>query len=106
MSLSKKALREKMWCQSKADIELNPFQLEKSVLWRAGSIKGAFVMGKPVALEHMSPIDLIVAGSVAVSSDGTRLGKGAGLGNLGHGGKRWRTAINAEKSFPFLQFGM
>lgn len=63
-------------------IELDPSLLEKADLWRASSIKGAFALGKPVALEQMAPIDLIVAGSVAVSHDGTRLGKGGGYSDL------------------------
>lgn len=63
-------------------IELNPNLLEKSALWRASSIKGAFALGKPVALQEISPIDLIVAGSVAVSPDGARIGKGGGYSDL------------------------
>lgn len=63
-------------------IELDPSLLKKAALWRASSIKGAFAMGKPVALEEMSSIDLIVAGSVAVSPDGGRLGKGGGYSDL------------------------
>jgi 5-formyltetrahydrofolate cyclo-ligase len=40
------------------------------------SIRGEFAAGRPVYLVEMPPIDLIVAGSVAVCADGTRLGKG------------------------------
>ena len=63
-------------------IELDPTKLEKSALWSARSIRGAFAAGSPVALKEMRPIDLIVAGSVAVSPDGTRLGKGGGYSDL------------------------
>lgn len=63
-------------------IEVDPSVLEKTALWRASSIKGAFAIGKPVALKEMCPIDLIVAGSVAVSPDGARLGKGGGYSDL------------------------
>ncbi len=63
-------------------IELDPTKLEKSSLWHASSIRGAFAQGRAVAIAEMSPIDVIVAGSVAVSRDGTRLGKGGGYSDL------------------------
>lgn len=62
--------------------ELNPTVLRKAGIWRASSIRGAFSVGKPVTLQEMSPIDLIVAGSVAVSRDGAHLGKGGGYSDL------------------------
>jgi 5-formyltetrahydrofolate cyclo-ligase len=63
-------------------IALDPALLGPSGLWKASSIQGAFAVGKPVALAEMRPIDLIVAGSVAVSHDGARLGKGGGYSDL------------------------
>jgi 5-formyltetrahydrofolate cyclo-ligase len=63
-------------------IALDPALLGSSGLWRASSIQGAFAVGKPVALVEMLPVDLIVAGSVAVSHDGARLGKGGGYSDL------------------------
>ena len=63
-------------------LELDPARLEPGELWRASSIKGAFELGRPVALEEMRPIDLIVTGCVGVTERGARLGKGGGYSDL------------------------
>lgn len=49
---------------------------------RAASIAGASRYGRAVELEALAPVDLIVAGCVAVSADGARLGKGGGFSDL------------------------
>lgn len=49
---------------------------------KASSIKGASRSARPVALEELEPVDLVVAGCVAVSEDGARLGKGGGFSDL------------------------
>lgn len=46
------------------------------------SIKGAAKAGRPVSLKELEPVDLVVAGCVAVGEDGARLGKGGGFSDL------------------------
>jgi 5-formyltetrahydrofolate cyclo-ligase len=48
----------------------------------ASSIKGATRSGHTVDLSGLSPVDLVVAGCVAVGEDGARLGKGGGFSDL------------------------
>ncbi|MFA9429488.1 5-formyltetrahydrofolate cyclo-ligase [Egicoccus sp. AB-alg2] len=49
---------------------------------KASSIKGASASARTVAVEELEPVDLVVTGCVAVSEDGTRLGKGGGFSDL------------------------
>src|SRR4029079_15194448 len=51
----------------------------------AATAVGALAHGRPVALEEMAPIELVVTGCVAVTRDGGRTGKGAGLRDLWFG---------------------
>lgn len=51
--------------------------ISKANLKEAASIRGAFKYGRPVELSQIK-VDLFIAGSVAVSPNGTRLGKGTG----------------------------
>lgn len=62
-------------------VELNPQKL-KDHLYEASSIKGASKFGKPVTLDQMRSIDLVVCGSVAVNKNGERIGKGEGYSEL------------------------
>ena len=62
-------------------IELDPAKLRVSA-FAASSIKGAFQHGRPVGLEEVKRIDLVVCGSVAVNRKGARLGKGGGYSDL------------------------
>jgi 5-formyltetrahydrofolate cyclo-ligase len=49
---------------------------------QAASIGGSAKYGRPVDLARMEPVDLVITGCVAVSSDGARLGKGGGYSDL------------------------
>ncbi|RKY03716.1 5-formyltetrahydrofolate cyclo-ligase [Candidatus Poribacteria bacterium] len=48
----------------------------------AGTIKGAFALGRQVHPEEMPRIDLVLLGSVAVNLKGARVGKGGGYSDL------------------------
>jgi 5-formyltetrahydrofolate cyclo-ligase len=49
---------------------------------QAASIKGAGRSARTVDIDAMEPVDLVVAGCVAVGEDGARLGKGGGFSDL------------------------
>ena len=48
----------------------------------AASISGAARSARRVALSELTPVDLVVMGSVAAGEDGARLGKGGGFADL------------------------
>jgi 5-formyltetrahydrofolate cyclo-ligase len=60
---------------------LDPDHLSESPR-KASSISGAARSARRVTLADLTPVDLVVMGSVAVSEDGTRLGKGGGFADL------------------------
>jgi len=62
-------------------IELDPKRLKCSP-YAASSIKGAAHYGRPVTLDQVKKIDLVVCGSVAVNRQGARVGKGGGYSDL------------------------
>jgi 5-formyltetrahydrofolate cyclo-ligase len=61
---------------------LDPDDLGDRTPRQASSIKGASAAGRTVAVADVEPVDLVVAGCVAVSPDGSRLGKGGGFSDL------------------------
>ncbi len=61
---------------------LYPDKVSKGIERWATSIKGALVVGERVRIERIPQIDLVVVGSVAVSRDGARVGKGGGYADL------------------------
>jgi len=62
-------------------IRLDPARL-RGRLAEASTIGGATRLGDPVFPEDLERIDLVVAGSVATSADGRRIGKGGGYSDL------------------------
>jgi len=61
---------------------LDPAKIPESSLRAASTISGAFVNGRPVKLQELPRVDLVVAGSVAVSPQGARVGKGGGYSEI------------------------
>jgi len=61
---------------------LDPGRLPENKLFAASSIRGALSLATPVALDDLPTIDLLVFGSVAVTSGGDRVGKGEGYAEL------------------------
>jgi 5-formyltetrahydrofolate cyclo-ligase len=49
---------------------------------KASSIAGASRYGRTIPVEDLQPVDVVVAGSVAVDDQGRRLGKGGGFSDL------------------------
>ncbi len=63
-------------------IELDPQRFSGDDFYRAGTIKGAFRLGRLVNFSEMQNVDLVVAGAVAVNRMGERVGKGGGYSDL------------------------
>lgn len=66
-------------------LKLDPKRIPKQSVRKAVSISGAFRIAEKVPLSKLPTIDLIVAGSVAVSLEGGRIGKGEGYSELEYG---------------------
>ncbi len=62
-------------------IRLDPARL-RGRLTKAATIGGAAALGTAIVLDELPPIDLVIAGSVAVNSRGQRVGKGGGYSDL------------------------
>ena len=64
---------------------LNPQWIPRKDLAKASTIRGAFKYGRICSLRDLPQVDLIVVGSVAVSRDGVRIGKGGGYSEIEYG---------------------
>jgi len=70
--------------QEQCFVELDPSVMAASPS-EASTIAGAFRWGRPVFVEEMRPVDLVISGSVAVNRKGVRIGKGGGFADLEFG---------------------
>ena len=61
---------------------LDPDHIPPDAYRLASTLKGAARFGKTIGLKDLPQIDAIVTGSVAVTPDGRRCGKGEGYGDL------------------------
>ena len=75
---------------------LDPKKTPKRYFVQATTIRGSFKYGRACPLEELPNVDLIVAGSVAVSRDGVRIGKGRGYSELEYGILRELNLIGEE----------
>lgn len=64
---------------------LDPKTMVKRAIGRAATISGALKYRKILSLDGLPKVDLIVCGSVAVSMDGARIGKGGGYSEIEYG---------------------
>ncbi len=83
----------------KGFILVDPRNIPRAAIPRASTISGAFEFGRPVTLD-VPPIDLKVAGSVAVDVYGGRVGKGGGFSDLEFGILKTLGAI--DESTPIV----
>ncbi|WP_434521967.1 5-formyltetrahydrofolate cyclo-ligase [Halorubrum sp. AS12] len=63
-------------------LRLDPAEIPPEEIDDATTVSGISEYGTPTAPEDVSHVDLIVAGSVGVTTDGARIGKGEGYSDL------------------------
>ncbi len=80
----------------KGFILLDSRKISKRFFAKASTIRGAFKYGRLCSLEEIPNVDLVVAGSVAVSRDGARIGKGGGYSEIEYGILRDLDLIDAD----------
>jgi 5-formyltetrahydrofolate cyclo-ligase len=75
---------------------LDPARLWPDQIKKAATIAGAAKFGRPVSLDDLPSIDLIVVGTVAISLAGSRVGKGEGYAELEYATLRQLGRIDAK----------
>lgn len=75
---------------------LDPAAIPNKSLYKASSISGGFSFGKSLSLREKFKVDFIVMGSVAVSRNGARVGKGEGYAELEYAILKTIAAIDDE----------
>lgn len=76
-------------------IMLDPRKIPQNMVRRASTIRGAFRLGELLEVPDVK-VDLKVAGSVAVTLQGARLGKGGGFSDLEYGILRTLGLVDEE----------
>jgi 5-formyltetrahydrofolate cyclo-ligase len=66
-------------------LRLDSKRIPKQMIRKAVSISGAFKICQRVPVSKLPTVDLVVAGSVAVSLEGGRIGKGEGYSEIEYG---------------------
>ena len=75
---------------------LDPASLWPDQIKKAATIAGAAKLARPVSLEELPSIDLIVVGTVAIAPAGSRVGKGEGYAELEYATLRQLGRIDAK----------
>lgn len=64
---------------------LDSKDIPRDVLKESSTIRGAFKYGRSIGIEDLPRVDVVVAGSLAVSPNGGRIGKGGGYSEIEYG---------------------
>jgi len=75
---------------------VDPTTVPKGVFRRAATIRGVFKFGRSIDIDDLPRVDLVVCGSVAVSRNGSRVGKGGGYSEIEYGILRELGLISEE----------
>ncbi|MFW5938519.1 MAG: 5-formyltetrahydrofolate cyclo-ligase [Halanaeroarchaeum sp.] len=75
-------------------LRLDPAEIPPAEIDDATTVSGIGEHGVPTAPEDVSRVDLVISGSVGVATDGARIGKGEGYGDLEWGVLRELEAVD------------